>query len=93
MRLASRSLDPRREALVRGVTGRVLELGIGTGQNLRFYPSAARVAGAEPDLRMLERALPRAASSLCRVQFVAAAGEALPFRDGAFDEVVAALVF
>lgn len=93
MCLAGRRLDPWRRALAAGASGRVLELGIGTGQNLRFYGSSACLVGAEPDLRMLQRARRRAAVAPLRVGLVAAVGEALPFRDGSFDEVIASLVF
>ena len=93
MRLARRRLDPRRRSLVAGSSGRVLELGIGTGQNLRFYASATYVIGVDPDLGMLRRAQPRGSAALARVHLVGGTGEALPFRDGSFSEVVAALVF
>lgn len=92
MRLARGQLDPRREQLVADAGGRVLELGIGTGQNLRFYGTSAQVIGIEPDPGMLERAKRRGTDSPAEVQLVAGRGESLPFRDGAFDEVVAALV-
>ena len=93
MWLARAQLDPRRRAVLEGASGRILELGIGTGQNLRFYTAAARVVGADPDPSMLQRAGRRIASSPSEVRLLAAVGEALPFRDGSFDEVTATLVF
>jgi ubiquinone/menaquinone biosynthesis C-methylase UbiE len=92
MRLASRQMEPRRAALVSEAAGRVLELGVGTGLNLPFYGSAAKVVGVERDPAMLEGAIPRAAAADGRVAFVMAAGERLPFLDGAFDQVVVSLV-
>lgn len=92
MRLARGQLDPRREQLVADAAGRVLELGIGTGQNLCFYGRSTQVIGIEPDPGMLERAKRRRTASSAEVRLVAGRGESLPFRDGSFDEVVAALV-
>ena len=92
MRFAGQAIDPRRRAVVGAARGRVLELGVGTGQNLRFYDKAVRVVGVEPDVGMLARAKPRAALADAQVSFVIASGEALPFAGGSFDEVVATLV-
>ncbi len=94
MRLVGGRLEQRRRALVGGAAGRILELGVGTGQNLRWYEASTRVIGVDPDLAMLKRASPRASGGAgSQVSLVSARGEALPFRDGAFDEVVASLVF
>jgi SAM-dependent methyltransferase len=46
----------RREVL-RGLRGRVLELGIGTGKNLPLYPpTVEHLCGIDPDRIMLEQA-------------------------------------
>lgn len=92
MRLAAPHMDPRRKALVAEAAGTVLELGVGTGQNLRFYDPGVRVIGVEPDSGMLEAAVRRADRVSASIQLVFGAGEGLPFRDGVFDQVVASLV-
>jgi SAM-dependent methyltransferase len=92
MRLAQKRFDPLRQEVVSQASGRVLELGVGTGLNLRFYPPGTQVFAVEPDPAMLRRARMRRGESAARVHFLAAAGEALPFADGTFDEVVATLV-
>lgn len=76
-----------RDWLAKGAKGRVLEVGCGTGRNLTYY--SGPVVAIEPDPRMIERARRRAPKAL----LVRASAEALPFRDGAFDSVVSALVF
>jgi ubiquinone/menaquinone biosynthesis C-methylase UbiE len=78
-----------RDWLTRGATGRVLEVGCGTGRNLTRYSDASRVVGLEPCWGTLLRARRRAPA----VPLVQASVEALPFRDGAFDTVVSSLVF
>lgn len=91
MKLLGRRLDSRRRAVVEGVEGRTLELGIGSGLNLPFYRTDATVVGVDPDAAMLRRAASRARDATAAVWLVAAAGEALPFGAGAFDEVVITL--
>ncbi len=71
-------------------TGRVLELGIGTGLNLPFYVHADEVVGVDPDPHMLKRARRRAARASCPVRLVEAGAESLPFTAGEFDTIVLA---
>jgi ubiquinone/menaquinone biosynthesis C-methylase UbiE len=93
MRLAADALDPLRKDVVSPAMGRVLELGVGTGLNLRFYAPGTQVVAIEPDPAMLRRAGDRRNGAKASVQLISAAAEALPFPDGVFDEVVATLVF
>lgn len=93
-RLAERGeLGRRRDEVVGRATETVLELGSGTGENFKHYSAAANVVvAAEPDPHMRRRGRRRSAESPAPVHHVAAAGEGLPFRDSAFDTVVATLV-
>ncbi|HWS86481.1 MAG TPA: methyltransferase domain-containing protein [Pyrinomonadaceae bacterium] len=73
-------------------SGRLLEVGAGTGGNFPFYPAGARAACVEPSREMLLRAASkteRPAGSL----LVRGFAEALPFADATFDAGVATLVF
>ncbi len=50
-----------REEVLRGLRGRVLELGIGTGRNLPLYQNGVEhLTGIDPDEAMLRRARKRA---------------------------------
>jgi SAM-dependent methyltransferase len=84
-----RGLVRWRRWLAGGARGLTLEVGCGTGRNLAFYPAGAQVVAVDPGRRSLSRARRRGA----RVPLVRASAEALPFRSGAFDTVVASLVF
>src|SRR3954469_20812294 len=83
----------RREQLLAGANGRVLELGAGTGLNLRYYPNGldelVLTEPAAPMVSRLERRADRDGRS-CRV--IAASAESLPFEDDSFDTVVSTLV-
>lgn len=78
-----------RDWLTKGARGRTLEVGCGTGRNLARYPAEAVLVAVDPDRHMLRKARARAPRAI----LVRAAAEALPFKDGAFDTVVSALVF
>jgi ubiquinone/menaquinone biosynthesis C-methylase UbiE len=83
-------LTRRRRQLVGDVRGRTLEVGVGTGLNLRHYqPAASPLVALDVDRDGLLRARRR----LPRALLVQASVEALPFREGAFDAVVSCLVF
>ena len=84
----------RLRPLVAGqATGRVLEIGAGTGANFPYYQHAEKIVAAEPDPFMLQRAVKRARGLGLDVEFHQAIAEALPFPDASFDTVVATLVF
>jgi ubiquinone/menaquinone biosynthesis C-methylase UbiE len=75
-----------------GASGRVLEIGAGTGAMLPHYPPEARLVLLEPEPSMageLRRAVARSGRPAVIVR---GSAEALPFRDGIFDTVVASLV-
>ena len=78
-----------RRWLVRGATGRTLDIGCGTGRNLPLYDGPVLVFGLDPSWPVLVRARRRAP----HVPLVRGRAEALPFRGGAFDTVVSGLVF
>ena len=88
-------LGEMRADLLRSATGRVLEIGAGTGANLEHYPEAVTdLVLSEPDPHMAKRLRatvaerPRAAGT---VEVVEAGAEELPFDDGGFDTVVSTL--
>jgi ubiquinone/menaquinone biosynthesis C-methylase UbiE len=71
--------------------GRVLEVAIGTGRSLPYYPADAVVTGVELSPAMLAIARQRAADIGREVDFQEGDAEDLPFADRSFDSVVCAL--
>jgi SAM-dependent methyltransferase len=78
-----------RSWLAGGARGRTLDLGTGTGRNLPLYRAGVAAVGVDPHPSNAVRAQRRAAGGAA---LVVARAEALPFRTGAFDTVVAGLV-
>jgi ubiquinone/menaquinone biosynthesis C-methylase UbiE len=85
--------DEIRRELLAGLTGRVVEIGAGTGPNFRLYPEAvAEVVAVEPETYLRAKAEEAAARSGRPVRVVDAVADRLPFENDAFDAAVAAQV-
>lgn len=83
----------RRERVIRGARGEVLEIGVGTGANLEHYPENVSVTGIDISEKMLDRARGRAASLGRETRLELADVESLPYADDTFDTVTATCVF
>lgn len=77
-----------RRELVPEATGRVLELGIGSGLNLPFYQRGVQVTGIDPSLELQNYAREVALTHSVDVEFVSQSAEILPFEDASFDSAV-----
>ena len=71
----------------------VLEVGVGTGKNMRFYPPGLSVKGIDLSPRMLERAQKRTAVFGLDVDLREMDVQDLQFPDHMFDTVFATFVF
>ena len=82
-----------RQGLLAGATGRVLEIGAGTGANLGLYDGTIDgLVVTEPEPAMLRRLQKAAHHHMPLARVVRASAEQLPFEDGSFDTVVSTLV-
>lgn len=72
-----------RRSLLAAASGRVLEIGAGTGLNVPHYPHGIDLVLTEPDAPMARRA---------GRPVVPASAEELPFEDSSFDTAVSTLV-
>ena len=96
-------LAPHRVYLARNLSGRVLDLGAGTGALFPHLAVAAESAAergnalelhaVEPDPHMRRRAVRTAERDGVAVDIRDARAEALPYEDDAFDAVLSAMVF
>jgi ubiquinone/menaquinone biosynthesis C-methylase UbiE len=78
-------------ALVKGP--RVLEVGVGTGKNMPYYPEDTHITAIDLTSGMLERAQQRANEMHRPVQLGLGDVQRLDFPDAAFDSVTATFVF
>ena len=90
--LAMRNKDTTRlrAELVPQARGRVLEIGLGSGLNLRFYsPHVEHVYGVDPSAELQQMAAKRKASARVHVTFIRQSAEdPLPFDNSTIDTVV-----
>jgi ubiquinone/menaquinone biosynthesis C-methylase UbiE len=81
-----------RKELLAKARGRTVEIGSGTGLNLRHYPDDLDELNlAEPDAAMRSRLEKRLHHSGRRARLIDARAERLPFADGSVDTVVCTL--
>lgn len=77
-----------RAELVPGARGLVLEIGVGSGRNLRFYTSPVeRVFAIDPSRELLQMARKRVSGDI-PIDLVEASAEALPVRTASIDTAV-----
>ena len=86
-------LGELRQTLLADASGRVLEVGGGTGANLPFYgPHVESLTITEPEPSMLRRLEPRVREQSPDTKVLRAPAEDLPFEDNTFDVAVSTLV-
>ena len=83
-------VQAQRKLLVPQASGRVLEIGMGTGRNLPFYDRSriTGLVGVDPALQMHPLAKRRSARAGIEVALVGLSAERLPLPDESFDTVV-----
>lgn len=77
-----------RRQLVPLATGKVLEVGMGSGLNLPFYAAGVKVTGVDPSLELQAYAREIAAGAAMDVEFLAVGAEDIPLPDNSFDSAV-----
>lgn len=88
-----RRYAPIRARLFDGLSGRLLDAGVGTGRNIAYYPADAEVTGVDLSPAMLSRASRRAERAKAGVDLRVMDVTRLDFADAAFDAAVATFLF
>jgi ubiquinone/menaquinone biosynthesis C-methylase UbiE len=87
--MRNRDLVPYRKRVVSSARGRVLEVGIGSGMNIPFYPPALReVIGLEPSARLVAMTRRAVQRSELSVELIEGSAEAIPLDQHSIDSVV-----
>ncbi|MDE0200871.1 MAG: class I SAM-dependent methyltransferase [Rhodospirillaceae bacterium] len=84
---------PVRGELFAGLTGRILDAGVGTGRNIPYYPAGAQMVGIDLSQAMLAQARARRDALGSDVPLAAMDVLRTGFADSSFDAVVASFVF
>jgi ubiquinone/menaquinone biosynthesis C-methylase UbiE len=85
-------LGELRQKLLVEASGRVLEVGGGTGANLAYYGPEVELTITEPEPSMLRRLNRRVRERAPQAEVLQAPAEELPFEDDTFDVAVSTLV-
>src|SRR3989344_103454 len=80
-----------RRKLLRQVKEKVLDIGIGTGKNLKYYPKNCEVTGVDLSEEMLKIAKKRAVELGLNVRLLKGSSKKLPFKKEEFDFIVDSL--
>jgi ubiquinone/menaquinone biosynthesis C-methylase UbiE len=92
--LSERQYLPWRKRLWSSVEGQdILEVGIGTGKNIPFYPDGANIEAIDLTPGMVKRAAKRATEVGVNVKINIGDAQLLDFPDNSFDTIVATFVF
>jgi ubiquinone/menaquinone biosynthesis C-methylase UbiE len=87
--MSSRRLHEPRDRTLAPARGRILEIGFGTGRNLRHYPpTVKRIEAIDPDTDLDRLSMPRIARAAIEVDFHHLDAAHLPFEEARFDSVV-----
>ncbi len=74
-------------------SGKVIEIGPGTGINFRYHPAGSSVTAVELSPEMLKQAAKRSGESQSNIELITGDVEKLEFQDNSFDSAVATFVF
>jgi len=87
--MRNKEVAARRAELIPKASGAVLEIGIGSGLNLPFFPGTiSRLAGVDPSAELLSMARPKLGGVSFPVELFCRSAEDLPFDDRSFDTAV-----
>lgn len=90
--MASPALRKPRQRTLAPASGRILEIGFGTGRNLQHYPSSVtKLEAIDPDLDLDRLSQPRIRHAAIAVDFHHLDAEHLPFEEASFDTVVSTM--
>lgn len=82
-----------RKDLLRMVSGGVLEVGIGTGKNIPYYPKEASVVAVDISKKMLEKARKKATHAITKLSFAVMDAENLALKNYSFGTIVATFAY
>ena len=88
--MQAKPISKQRKKIITKAIGRVLEIGIGSGLNFKYYnlSKVSEVFAVEPDSTLLNKAKINAQKNNISLNIQNIAAEKLPFEDNMFDTVI-----
>jgi len=81
--------EGRKNILSKITEEEILEIGFGTGINIKFYPdNVKKIIALEPNKGMIKQARKKIDQNKTRIEFVEQSGESLPFPDNSINAIV-----
>jgi ubiquinone/menaquinone biosynthesis C-methylase UbiE len=81
--------EGRKNILSKITEEEILEIGFGTGINIKFYPdNVKKIIALEPNKGMVKQARKKVDQKKTRIEFVEQSGESLPFPDNSINAIV-----
>lgn len=87
------SLKKWRTEVVKDLRGKVLEVGVGTGKNIPYYPNDIEVTAIDFSEKMLEKAREKAERFNKNIKLIHMDAQNMDFPDNTFDRVFTTCVF
>lgn len=87
------SLRKWRIELMKELQGKVLEIGVGTGKNIEYYPDNVDITAIDFSDKMLERAREKAIKYKKNVKLMEMDAQNMSFQDDSFDTIITSCVF
>jgi ubiquinone/menaquinone biosynthesis C-methylase UbiE len=87
------ALKKWRVDLMKGLDGKILEVGVGTGKNIPYYPEGMNITAIDFSEKMLNKARMKAEALNKKVKFYYMDAELMAFQDNTFDIVFTTCVF
>jgi len=82
-----------RKEILNGVEGKVLEVGVGTGKNIKYYPDLVDITGIDFSEKMLDKAKEKARFMRKSLKLLNMDVQNLEFEDNTFDYIFTTYVF
>ena len=77
-----------RKQLLSCAKGDVLEIGVGVGDNFKYYPCDVNVTATDMSVRVIEKARTEAKAKRINAEFLVSTAEGLELQDKTFDTIV-----
>jgi ubiquinone/menaquinone biosynthesis C-methylase UbiE len=87
------ALKKWRREVMKELTGKVLEVGVGTGKNIPFYPNDVDITAIDFSEKMLSKAKEKAKKFDKKVELLLMDAQQMDFPDNTFDRVFTTCVF